>query len=211
MKQWIDLSHTINATTPVFPGDRPAELLHEYKLESSGFNQFHFSGNMHIGTHLDGPMHITDDKRFIADIPLEMCTGKGVLIDVTGEKIIRLSKADREQIEPGMVVLFYTGWDKKFGTKEYFETFPGLEEETAQFLVEKRVKMVGLDTPSPDYSPYHIHKILLENDILILENLTRLEQLKEIKNFEVMAFPLRINADSSLVRAVARVGEDENE
>jgi kynurenine formamidase len=205
MTQLIDLSHMIDAATPVFPGDRQAELLHEHKFEISGFNQFNFSGNMHIGTHLDGPMHLTTDKRFIAEIPLEMCSGKGVLIDVTGEKTIRLSNTDRERIEPGMVVLFCTGWDRKFATKEYFENFPDLEEATAHFLAEKRVKIVGFDTPSPDHSPYPIHKILLENNILILENLTRLELLKGIKEFEVMAFPLRINADSSLVRAVVRV------
>jgi kynurenine formamidase len=205
MTQWIDLSHTIDAATPVFPGDRPVELLHEHKFETSGFNQFNFSGSMHIGTHLDGPMHMSPGQRFIADIPLEMCSGKGILVDVTGEKTIRLSEADRERIEPGMVVLFSTGWDRHFGEEHYFLDYPDLEEETAQFLVEKKIKMIGLDTPSPDHSPYNLHTILLGNNVLILENLARLDQLRGIKAFEIMAFPLRIMADSSLVRAVARV------
>jgi kynurenine formamidase len=72
-------------------------------------------------------------------------------------------------------------------------------------LVEKKIKMIGMDTPSPDRYPFKIHKLLFENNIYILENLTNLDQLLNIDRFEVIAFPLKINADSSITRAVARI------
>ena len=66
--------------------------------------------------------------------------------------------------------------------------------------------MVGFDFPSPDYHPFNIHQILLGNQILILENLTNLSELLPYREFELLAFPLKINADSSPVRVVARIG-----
>lgn len=71
-------------------------------------------------------------------------------------------------------------------------------------LVRKRVKMIGLDTPSPDKIPFEIHKYLFQNNILIIENLTNLEKLIDGENFEVIALPLKIRADSSIARVIAR-------
>ena len=73
------------------------------------------------------------------------------------------------------------------------------------FLVKQKVKIIGLDWPSPDHHPYPIHEILLKNNILILENLTNLDQLLNETDLEVFAFPLKIEADSSPVRVIARV------
>jgi len=67
------------------------------------------------------------------------------------------------------------------------------------------VKIVGLDWVSPDHEPYPIHDILFKSNVLIIENLTNLGPLLRATNFEVFAFPLKIKADSSIVRVVARV------
>ena len=66
--------------------------------------------------------------------------------------------------------------------------------------------MVGMDTPSPDHAPYKVHKILLGNEILILENLTNLEQLLN-KNFEVIALTPKLEADAAPARVVAKIYE----
>jgi kynurenine formamidase len=79
--------------------------------------------------------------------------------------------------------------------------------ELAQFFVEKKVKMVCLDTPSPDRSPHDVHRLLLKNSVLIAENLTNLEQLLTVQHFEIVALPLRIHADSSPARIFARIQE----
>ena len=68
----------------------------------------------------------------------------------------------------------------------------------------KSLTVLGMDMPKPDNYPFEIHKLLLSRDIFIMENLTNLESLQNVPSFEVMAFPLNIRAEGSIVRAVAR-------
>jgi kynurenine formamidase len=200
----IDLTHNIHPHISVFPGDDPIQLDQIRTLESDGFNNFRLSTGMHVGTHIDGPMHMTSDTRMIADLPLEMFTGKGVLIDVRGETLIEFRESFRTTILPGSIVLFHSGLDLKFGKPDYFTTYPDITEELACFLAEQHIKIIGLDWVSPDHDPYAIHDILFKSNVLILENLTNLCQLLDETDFEVFAFPLKIEADSSVLRVVAR-------
>ena len=201
----IDLTHTIHRNIAVFPGDDPIELDQIRTLERDGFNNYRLSTGMHVGTHIDGPKHMTTDTRLMADLPLEMFAGKGVLVDVRGEEKIEFKEGFRTSIQPESIVLFYSGLDHHFGEPDYFTNYPDITEELALFLADQHVKIVGLDWVSPDHEPYPIHDILFNNNVLILENLTNLGQLLHATNFEVFAFPLKIEADSSIVRVVARV------
>jgi len=203
--KFLDLTHTIHRDIAVFPGDDPVRLEQIRTLERDGFNNFRLSTGMHVGTHIDGPMHMTSDTRMMAELQLEMFAGKGVLIDIRGEEQIEFHENYRKTILPESIVLFYSGLDTIFGTPQYFNDYPDITEELARFLAEQRVKMIGLDWVSPDHDPYPIHDILFKSNILILENLTNLGQLLHEPNFEVFAFPLKIEADSSIVRVVAKV------
>ncbi len=202
--RFIDLSHTISPEMPVFPGDLPVKLKRNKEINTDGYTNFQLCTEMHVGTHVDGPMHLTSNNHFISEIPLDRFAGKGVVFDVKGIKGISLNNIDTEKIVPDIIVLFHSGMDKKFGEKEYFYNHPVLEEDLINFLVKQRVKMIGIDWFSPDKEPYPFHKILLQNNILILENLINLDKLIN-KDFEIFAFPLNIKADSSIVRAVAGI------
>lgn len=201
----LDLTHTLHRNIAVFPGDDPVQLEQIRTLERDGFNNFRLSTGMHVGTHIDGPKHMTSDTRMMAELPLEHFAGKGVLIDVRGERQIEFRETYRKIIQPESIVLFCSGLDTIFGTPQYFNDYPDITDELARFLADQHVKMVGLDWVSPDHEPYPIHDILFKNNILILENLTNLGQLLHEPNFEVFAFPLKIEADSSIVRVVAKV------
>ena len=203
--KYIDLTHTIHPNIAVFPGDDPIQLDQIRTLANDGFNNFRLSTGMHVGTHIDGPMHMTSDTRMMANLPLEMFTGKGVLIDVRGEEKIEFRESFRTSIQPESIVLFYSGLDSHFGEPDYFTNYPDISEELARFLANQHVRIVGLDWVSPDHDPYPIHDILFKSNVLILENLTNLDQLLYEINFEVFAFPLKIEVDSSIVRVVARV------
>lgn len=65
--------------------------------------------------------------------------------------------------------------------------------------------MIEDNMPSPDKYPFEAHKLLLKNNIYIMENLTNLDKLLEAQGFEVIAFQLKIRADSSMTRSIARV------
>ena len=203
--RYIDLTHTLHQNIEVYPGDGPLLIDHVRTLGFDGFNDYRLTTGMHVGTHIDGPNHMTLDNRMICHLPPERFAGKGVLLDVRGEQQIELREEFQRTIQPNDIVLFYSGLDILFGTPQYFTGFPDISKDLALFLVERKVIIVGLDWDSPDHEPYQIHDILLKNNILILENLTNLDQLLDIPNFEVFAFPLKIEADSSIVRAVAKV------
>jgi kynurenine formamidase len=204
--KFIDLSHSISSALPVFPEDQPVKLNKIKEISKDGYTNFQLCTEMHVGTHVDGPMHLTSDNQFISEIPLDRFTGEGVIFDVQRIDRIGLKNIDTAKIQPDQIVLFRSGMDIKYGEKEYFYNHPVFEEDLIYFLVKQRVKMIGIDWFSPDKEPYPFHKILLQNNILILENLTNLDMLIG-RDFEISAFPLKIKADSSIVRAVARIKE----
>jgi kynurenine formamidase len=149
----IDLTHTIHRNIAVFPGDDPIRLEQIKTLERDGFNNFRLTSGMHVGTHIDGPMHMTPDTRMMAELPLDAFTGRGVLIDVRGEQKIEFRESFRTMIRPDDIVLFYSGLDILFGKPQYFTDYPDITGELAQFLADQHVKIVGLDWVSPDHYP----------------------------------------------------------
>ncbi|WP_088839053.1 cyclase family protein [Listeria sp. ILCC792] len=201
---YVDLSHTIGGRSPVYPGDSATNIVQTRFFEKDGYVIHEVETNLHVGTHVDMPMHLVPDARFAAAFPVEAFTGKAVLFDVRG-----LSEIDWqtqfECVKPGDIVLFYTGFDAYYGEEKYYTQHPILTENLAKMLVEKQIKMVGIDTPSPDFAPFIVHQTLLAAGIFILENLTNLHALLSAPEVELHAVPLKIEAEASIVRAYAKI------
>ena len=91
--------------------------------------------------------------------------------------------------------------------KEQYLSNPGISEEVAKLLVNKGVNIVCIDGPSIDVSMnsgFNVHKILLSNDILIIENLCNLDEFEHCSRFGFVATPLKIkSASGSTIRAIA--------
>ncbi|MDD4296161.1 MAG: cyclase family protein [Ruminiclostridium sp.] len=203
----IDLSHKIEENMPVYPGDSKTKLQQVKHLNVDKYNNHTLEINMHSGTHIDSPMHLTDSKNYMSDLPLESFIADGSIFDVRNQSVIKFETEYEKLIKEDSIVLLYTGYDKYYGTKEYYENHPCVDMELCKLLIKKNIKMLGMDTPSPDRYPFEIHKLLFKNNIYILENLTNLDQLLYAEKFEVTALPLKIKADSSITRAVARIIE----
>ncbi|MDP4152311.1 MAG: cyclase family protein [Bacillota bacterium] len=202
--KFLDLSYDIENDMPVYPGDTPVVLKQKCFIKKDLYNAWIIQAGMHSGTHIDAPSHLLPDERSIGDFPLSNFIAKGLLFDVRGEKIIDYKQEYGNIDISEHAVLFYTGFDKHYGSQIYYEEQPVLSTRLAEFLVSKKVKLVGIDMPSPDLAPFSIHKILLSNNIFIIENLTGLSQLID-KQFIFYAVPLKIHAESSLIRAYAQV------
>ncbi len=200
----IDLTHMLQDRIPVYPGDSEMNLRQTKHLEADGFVNHELTINMHTGTHIDGPMHLTTSGLYLSDFPLDSFMGNGIVLDVSGMQTIEYLEVYEDFISEGTIVILYTGHSQHFGQELYFEQHPVLSKEFADLLVRKKIKMIGLDTPSPDQYPFEIHKLLFENGIFIAENLTNLEQLLDLTSFEIIALPLFIKADSAVARIVAR-------
>jgi kynurenine formamidase len=80
---------------------------------------------------------------------------------------------------------------------------PVITREAAQLLIGCGVHLVGVDFPSVDVPPFETHLELLGHGVLIVENLTRLEEIRG-NTFHFTALPLKIvGRDGSPVRAIA--------
>jgi len=202
----IDLTHTFTEDMPVYPGDPKSSLEQVAFIEKDTFNDHRLTTVMHVGTHMDAPLHMISGGKTIDEIEPNVFIGNGVLLDVRGKGKIDAATLDNVQIAEGSIVLLYTGFGTKYRTKEYYDGYPELTEDFANKMVELKIKMVGMDMLGPDYnSPWITHKILLKNEILILENLANLDQLVGIKKFEIIALPAKLKADAAPVRVIARV------
>ena len=109
----------------------------------------------------------------------------------------------KKYIKENDIVLLFTGWDNFYGKEEYYTEHPVVSRELAELLIKKKIKMLGMDMPSPDRDNYEIHNVLFENDIFLLENLTNLNKLLYNEEIQLFAQPLKVQSEASLVRAVA--------
>ena len=205
--KFIDLTHTISHGMPVFPGEKKPSIIRDILPDDVGYVTHRLESNMHTGTHIDAPFHAKSDSLTIDKFPVELFAGSAILIDVCGlSKIIMQS--DWEQLfRKYKIVLFYTGYSKYWGTESYYYDYPEFDSEIAEALVSAGVIIAGFDSPSPDKSPFAFHSIFLKNERFLVENLTNLDQLAGKEDITFMSFPLKIEAEASLIRAVAMIAD----
>ena len=199
MKKYLDLTHRIEQDMPVFPGDPPPEIREVTTLGKDSYAVQSIRFSNHIGTHLDAPSHFIEGGMTVEEIPLESLIGRAVILDFTCK-----GKNDRVTIEdlqaheylmpPGSRVLIKTGWDVNFTSEAYFESFPCLTREAAEYLVHLKIRLLGTDTPSP--SPLAdpnetIHRTLLAAGIVIVESLKNLT-LIDRNQCQIIVLPLPI-------------------
>ncbi|MGW3044870.1 cyclase family protein [Kitasatospora sp. NPDC001159] len=191
----------------------------------------------HTGTHMDAPLHYGPESggapaKSIDQVPLEWCYGPGVRLDVrhvpvgsaiTVDHLIAALDEAEHELSPGDIVLLWTGASKHWGTAEYLTEYAGLSGKGTAFLVERGVKVIGIDAWGLDRPmaamveeyhrtgdrevlwPAHIYGRI--NEYLQLEKLNRLEELPGATGFMVTCFPVAVaGAGAGWTRVVAMVG-----
>jgi len=203
----IDLTQTVFHQMPVFPGEQSPSIIEDQLPEGAGYVTFRLESNMHTGTHIDAPYHAKAGKKTIGSFPLEFFSGKAKVLDIRGETIARMRPEWKQVFMQHDIILFCTGHDKHWNTPEYYLNYPVIADEVAIVMKDSGIRIVGVDSPSPDRKPFNFHKHFLNGNRFLVENLQGLDQLIGIEEIEFMAFPLKIQAEASLIRAVARYRE----
>ncbi len=200
----IDLSHRISDKMPVFPGDRPLSLTREKAYENNGYTTYALHSCMHAGTHIDAPSHLSSEKRLISDYCPDIFYGRAVALDCRNEQTLGVKEDFRDKIEENGIVVICTEHYRYFDRPElYYGKYPSIGENLCELFIHKKIKMLALDTPSPDGFPFELHKRLSASGIFIVENIKNSERLLEADSFMFFAVPLNIEAEASLVRAFA--------
>lgn len=210
VKKFVDLSWDLTEQTPIYPGDPEPKITVATTLEKEGYNLSGVYVGTQTGTHVDAPYHFSNEGATIDQMELDFFFGEAVVIRVTDKKAEeKITMEDvmpyDEKIKEGTIVLFNTNWYKKVGTEEFFE-HPYVSGEVAEYLVEKGVRFLCIDTINADQTggtEFPVHDLFSEKRLMIGENMAYFDQI-DFENVVVAAFPLKIvGTDGSPVRAVA--------
>lgn len=225
--EWIDLTYTYDSSTLYWPNNVNG-FVHNTEAEGKTPLGYYYSSYSictpeHGGTHLDAPIHFAENRLTMDQLPLSSLTGAAVVIDVSAKALdnrdylvsvedIEAWEKTNGQIPEQTIILFRTGYGKFYPDREkYFGTakkgmeaipelhFPGIGPEATRWLVEKRkIKAMGLDTPSMDYGQskdFQTHRILLDTNKPGFENVANLDKLPA-KGIYVVALPMKIGKGS---------------
>jgi arylformamidase len=201
---YFDISPVISSRTAVFPGDVP--LSRDVSLHWKKGHHIELSSlqsTVHLGAHADAPSHYSSKGAGISERPLVHYLGPAQVLRVKmarGERIMPLHISHETIRAPR--VLFCTGSFPN--PNEWNGDFNSLSPELIQFLKEKKVITVGIDTPSVDPADskgLETHNAILDADMAILEGLVLSEVPVGVYN--LIALPLRLEGfEASPVRAI---------
>lgn len=210
----IDMTHAIAPDIPVYPGTPAPSLSPACTFTKDGFRETLLAFSSHTGTHMDAPAHLLPEGRTLDQMPMSQFSGRATVLDVSEEGSViteAFLRSNYEAIHCADYILFYTGWEDRWGTERFLEdTFPVPDEEAARYLVSRGLKGVGTDAISIDRmsdSRLPIHHILLKDSVLSIENLC-LKKVRGRKDFLFFALPLKFQgADGAPARAFAELRE----
>lgn len=205
----VDLTHTLYHGLEGYPGNYRVEIEHLHEVERTGYQVSKITFDSHVGTHLDVPRHITSGGEGLDRIDLDKLIGPALVFDLTrkggGAEILPGDfGAGAEGIGPGTRVIIRTGWQRHFGEPSFFKRFPGLAQRTAAWLVERRIPLLGIDTPSIHPADHlEVHHTLIDNGVVVVEGLANLDQLRK-QQIHLICLPLKIrDCDGCPCRVVA--------
>lgn len=202
---------------PVFPGDPAVRLEPALTVARDGAAVAALHLGSHTGTHVDAPRHLLEAATSIDELPVGTFVGEAIVLHVEGLEPRAVIDAHTpgiaerfvggvgDAVGGARIVLLSTGWDAHWGTDAAL-AHPSIDPTFAAELVAAGVRVLGVDTLSPDAhgdEGLPVHHAVLDAGGCIIENLTGLTGLPD--RVEFIGMPLRIEGgDGSPIRAVAR-------
>ena len=204
----------VDLTLRLESGMRGVEYETAKTFAKDGWNARTLHLYSHCGTHMDSPFHFEAGEQTIDQMPINDFIGRAWVVSLDG-------LADRtpitvehlgsvaSSVQAGDAILLRTLWSRHVRDADHYrDHFPPISRELALWMVDKRIRMVGVEPPSvADVNDLaavtEIHKILLGAGIIIVEGLTGLDQLSE-PTCLFGAMPLKIaDGDGAPCRAFA--------
>lgn len=217
----IDLTHVLSGDMPFWDEASGFELILniDYKdcVPPNLFRTQKIQGTTGVGTHMDAPAHVVPGGRTIDQLVLAELVVGGIIIDVSGQatedyvimpEVLEKFEQAHGQIPAGSLVIFYTGWDKRWATPAQYHNghkFPSVHVSTAEVLVKRNIAGLGIDTLSCDTGKngFPVHRAVLGADKYLIENIANAGGLPAT-GAELFALPIKIkDATEAPVRLIA--------
>lgn len=208
MSEFIDISLTVTNQLITWPGDPSVHLERVKKIEQgANANVSELNLGVHTGTHVDAPVHFIPGANGIDTLALDELIGPAQVIQLPdGEDFANRKVLEQAGILPGTTRLLIKTRNSHYWAdqvKEFQPTFVGVTKDGAEFLVEKGIRLVGLDYLS--ISPYKqsrpTHEVLLGARVIILEGL----DLSKVTpgEYTLICLPVKLGgSDGAPARAV---------
>jgi arylformamidase len=204
----IDISLPIEQQLLVWPGDPSIEIEPASRIsrgDAANVSRLHLG--THTGTHIDPPLHFIDKGATVDAIPPDVLVGEAFVADLGVARTIGATELDSLGVEPGVIrLLLKTAnsamWESK--PQEFPEDYVHLNPEGAEWIVERGIRLVGIDFLGIEArgAPGHpTHMTLLKAGVVIVEGL----DLSRVDpgNYQVICLPLRIaGGDGAPARAI---------
>lgn len=205
-----DITFPLSELTPVYEGDPSVKIdvcAEIAKGDKVNITQICFGA--HTATHVDAPNHFIEGTKKVHELELGKLIGncRVVELDKNVTAITAQDVADLENVER---VLFKTRnsefWNEP--EKGFRKDFTYIEPEAARVLVEKGIKLVGIDYLSIEKfgsTDFATHITLLEKEVVIIEGL----DLRQVSagDYELICLPLKVispTGDGAPARTVLR-------
>jgi arylformamidase len=203
-----DVTLTISNTLPVWPGDPPVDLQRVSKMEEGEVcNITRMNISAHTGTHVDAPYHFLAKGKTVETLDLKTLTGRAYVVEMPNNlNVITAADVEAANIPPRTKRVLFKTRNSSYWTKNHtvFNTnFVALSADAAKYMVERGVKLIGVDylsvAPYEDTIP--THQILLKAGVIIVEGLD-LSKISQGR-YTFYCLPLKIaKADGAPARAM---------
>ncbi len=197
----IDITVPLSDGMVVYEGDPEVHLEQVHSIEEGAVaNNSRIDFGVHSGTHIDAPVHFIPGAPAAEDLPLEPLLGPVWVVDATGIDGNLDAEALRSLDVPrAKRILFKTRNSRLWQLDHFSHEFVHLTGSGAEKLVERGVRLVGLDYLSigdPD-----AHRALLGARVIAVEGL----DLADVDpgEYELVCLPLKIvGSDGAPARAL---------
>jgi arylformamidase len=203
--QLWDISPTISADLPVWPGDTRFEASATWEI--GGGCPVHVSRmtmTTHLGAHTDAPSHYDPAGAAIDAVSLDAYIGPCRVIHCIGVSCVEPEHVapHLEGVPPRVILRTYD----KAPQRQWDERFAAITPGTIALLASHGVRLIGTDAASldpQDSKTLDGHNAVRTHGMAILEGVV----LDEIAagDYELIALPLKLaGMDASPVRAILR-------
>jgi arylformamidase len=191
----------------VWPGDTPPTLERTKSITAGdNANVSQFAMNCHTGTHVDAPDHFLNNGKTVERLSLDLLIGRAYVLHLPEVNVITAAVLQAADIPPRTRRLIFKTRNSEYwakGLKEFQTDFVALSVDAAELLVDRNVKVVGIDYLS--VAPYKMgrpaHTILLTAGVVLIEglDLSRVSQGR----YTLHCLPLKLaGADGAPARAI---------
>lgn len=203
---WTDISVPIRDGMPVFEGDPPCHVTRvQDQARDDVANVSRIEASVHVGTHIDAPVHFIPGGAGVEQTPLECLIGPAWVVEArTIDRHIDAAMLEQLEIPPGAErLLFKTPNSELWALDAFSRDYLAFTEDAAQALAVRGVRLVGIDylSVAPFEDPAPAHVAFLSGGVVILEGL----DLRGIEPgpYELICLPLLLEgADGAPARVL---------